>query len=69
MAIPGLFGRGEVWDIDYEEVYDEEGNGVCCEMCGDEMIYRFGQFVCNGCGHVMTRSELEESVGGEIHTG
>lgn len=49
------FDRMEIIELDdsYENVYDQDGDYVYCDYCGDEIKMKEGEYVCPGCGQVM----------------
>lgn len=50
-------------DDSYEDVYDEEGNEVNCDYCYTEMKWKDGQYICPGCGQVMSRKVFFNYIG------
>ena len=50
-----LYENNRSVDEGYEDVYDEAGNEVNCDYCHAEMKWKDGQYVCPGCGQVMSR--------------
>ena len=50
----------------YEEVYDEEGDEVVCDLCDGRMEWNNNEFdkaICSKCERVMGRYELFNHVG------
>lgn len=54
-----------VCDEDYDCVYDEDGNEVCCDLCGGEMVWKNGTYLCSECGQVMKRADFFNYIGAE----
>ena len=49
----------------YEEVYDQNGNGVLSECCGVYLVWdsHTGKYICPGCNEQISRQEfLDEYV-------
>ncbi len=59
------FKTGTEYHSIYDEVYDEEGAVVICDLCGSEMIWKNSQYICSGCGQVMERSVFFNYIGAE----
>lgn len=53
-------------DDDYSDVFDEDGDSVICDCCGDLIKFRNGKYVCSGCGQVLSRSEFFNYIGADI---
>lgn len=49
--------------IEYDDVFDENGDGVYCDMCGAEMTYKDGQYSCSECWRTMDRNSFFDYIG------
>jgi hypothetical protein len=52
-------------DHDYDDVYDEDGDGVYCDLCNSEIGWKDGQYICTGCGRVIDRDVFFNYIGAE----
>jgi len=50
-------------DKSYEEVFDEDGNSVNCDLCNGYIAWHEGQYVCPECGRTMSRRDFFEHIG------
>ena len=48
----GLFGilSNDQEHAEYEDVYNENGDAVYCDSCGEEIGWKDGVYFCMGCG-------------------
>lgn len=53
----GLFGilSNDQEHAEYEDVYNENGDAVYCDSCGEEIRWKDGVYFCMGCGKRMSR--------------
>lgn len=53
----GLFGilSNDNEHAEYEDVYNENGDAVYCDSCGEEIRWKDGIYFCMGCGKRMSR--------------
>lgn len=49
----------------YEDIYDEDGNFVICDICGGEMKWKDNECVCPECGRRMDRETFFDYIGAE----
>lgn len=52
-------------DETYEDIYDEDGYSVHCDVCDSIMKWKDGLYVCPGCGQSMDRPEFFNYIGAE----
>ena len=50
-----------------ESAYDENGDSVFCDICGEELKWNpvTGGWICRGCGQEMTRCAYFDYIGAE----
>ena len=60
----GLFGilSNDNEHAEYEDVYNENGDAVYCDSCGEEIRWKDGIYFCMGCGKRIVRFSLTISV-------
>lgn len=63
----GLSPTDALYGEVYSEVYDEAGDIVICDVCGDEIKWREkdGVYMCRRCGRTFTRKEFFDYIGAE----
>lgn len=49
----------------YEDVYDEDGFPVVCDICGSEVKWKEGHYICLECGKEFERTEFFNYIGTE----
>lgn len=49
----------------YEDVYDEDGYFVYCDLCNAELKWKDGNYICPECGQILNRSEFMNYIGAE----
>lgn len=49
----------------YDDVYDEEGNDVICDLCGEEIGWKNGIYICKNCGKMFNRADFFNYIGAE----
>lgn len=49
----------------YDDVYDENGDAVFCDCCGNEIKWKDGIYICPECGQTMSRSVFFNYIGAE----
>lgn len=49
----------------YEDIYDEDGDAVICDLCGGEMKWNDNECVCPECGQRMDRETFFNYIGAE----
>lgn len=49
----------------YDDVYDENGDSVFCDICGNEIKWKEGIYICPDCGQTMSRSVFFNYIGAE----
>ena len=59
------FYRIDAHDEYINGAYDENGDGVICDLCSGDMAYRQGVWVCRECGQVMSRTQYLNHIGAE----
>lgn len=54
-----------IFDPSYEEIYDMDGNSAYleCDLCGEWVKFKNGEYVCPNCGKVYSRDEVFNAVG------
>lgn len=52
-------------DLEYDDVYDEDGDVVYCDRCGSEIKWKDGQYTCPDCGQIMSRKIFFEYIGAD----
>ncbi|MCR4607816.1 MAG: hypothetical protein K5771_08840 [Oscillospiraceae bacterium] len=57
------FGEDPGWDY----VYDEDGEGVDCPICGAELRYHDGSCCCLECNSTFSDDRIETWAGGPWH--
>ena len=63
--------RDEYEGLSYDEVYgervyDEEGNGVECDWCGSDIIWKNGNYYCFNCDEVWSREKFFNYIGAQL---
>lgn len=53
----------EPLDNDYEDVYDEDGEIVVCDMCPGEIKWIDKTYMCPDCERKMSRAEFFDYIG------
>lgn len=48
-----------------EYAYDEDGDSVNCEWCGQPIVIHNGEYYCPECDRVYTRQEFFDYIGAE----
>lgn len=58
--------NGDVYvDESYEDVYDEDGFSVQCDMCNSIIKWKDGLYICPDCGQTFSRPEFFNYIGAE----
>ncbi len=52
-------------DLEYDDVYDEDGDVVYCDRCGSEIKWKDGQYTCPNCGQIMSREIFFNYIGAD----
>lgn len=52
----------------YSEVFDEDGGGVTCDRCGEDMLFdeNNSDYACSCCGRRMSRAEFFYYIGAQL---
>lgn len=48
-----------------ELVYDEDGDTVECDWCGQELIWKNGEYYCPGCEEIWSREKFFDYIGAD----
>lgn len=61
----GLYGMlsNDQEHAEYEDVYNENGDAVFCDTCGEEIRWKDGVYFCMGCGKRMSRTVFFDYIG------
>lgn len=61
----GIFGAlsNDLEHAEYDDVYDERGNFIYCDACGEEIHWKNGIYICPYCGKTMSRAAFFEYAG------
>lgn len=65
MNLNGLLGilSNDQEHAEYEDVYNENGDAVYCDSCGEEIRWKDGIYFCMGCGKRMSRQVFFDYIG------
>lgn len=50
----------------YEMVYDEDGYTINCDICGSEIKWKDGLYVCPECGNIFHRADFFNYIGANL---
>lgn len=50
--------------VDY--AYDEDGNGVICDYCGQPIVCKDGAYYCPECQEVWSREKFFDYIGADL---
>ena len=65
MGWNGLYGilSNDQEHAEYDDVYDEYGETVQCDNCGEDIYWKEGIYVCPRCGRTMSRAAFFNYIG------
>ena len=53
------------FDESYEDVFTEDGDDVVCDICGKEIKWKDGKYICPNCEQEFSRKEFFNYIGAE----
>lgn len=61
----GLYGilSNDREHMDYDDVYNEQGDAVLCDKCGHDIYWKDSVYICPQCGQTMSRRVFFDYIG------